>query len=135
METAIYRMFEVKVQGNFSAAHNLRDYSGDCENLHGHNWLVELGVAGNRDDSGMVVDFRVLKGLLGDVLDGLDHKYLNELNPFKERNTTTENIAEYICSEAAAAMPAGLRVEYVSVWESPGSAITYRPGGESRGGE
>ena len=125
-------MFEIKVQGRFSAAHNLRDYSGDCEKLHGHNWLVELCVAGKRNDSGMVLDFRALKDMLGGVLGSLDHKYLNELDYFESRNTTTENIAEYIWIETSAAVPAGLRVEYVSVWESPGSGVTYRPGGESQ---
>jgi 6-pyruvoyltetrahydropterin/6-carboxytetrahydropterin synthase len=126
-------MFEVRVQGRFSAAHNLRGYDGDCEKLHGHNWLVELSVAGERDESGMVVDFRILKDALGRVLEELDHKYLNELEYFKRTNTTTENIAEYICSKAAATIPDGVRVEYVSVWESPGSGATYRPEMESRG--
>jgi 6-pyruvoyltetrahydropterin/6-carboxytetrahydropterin synthase len=126
-------MFEVKVQGSFSAAHNLRDYSGDCERLHGHNWLVELAVGGVRDDSGMVVDFRILKDSLGRVLGGLDHQYLNDLDYFKKRNTTTENIAEYIYGEASHSIPAGLRIAYVSVWESPGSGVTYRPSGKARG--
>jgi len=125
--------FEVKVQGRFSAAHNLRDYSGDCEKLHGHNWLVELGVAGKRDESGMVLDFRILKDVLGNAIGDLDHKYLNELEYFKERNTTTENIAQYIWIQAADAVPAGLTVEYVSVWESPGNGVTYRPDRKSQG--
>jgi 6-pyruvoyltetrahydropterin/6-carboxytetrahydropterin synthase len=123
-------MFEVKVQGRFSAAHNLVDYQGDCEKLHGHNWLVELAVAGRPDKSGMVVDFRVLKKVLDGALEELDHKYLNELEYFKDRSTTTENIAEYIFCEVAAALPGGVSVKYVSTWESPGCGVTYRPGGD-----
>ncbi len=121
-------MFEVKVQGRFSAAHNLRDYQGDCERLHGHNWLVEVAAAGKRGNDGMVVDFRVLKGALDKVLDNLDHKYLNELEHFKDRNTTTENITEYLFREMSSILPEGLRLSYVSAWESPGSSVTYWPG-------
>lgn len=119
-------MFEVKVQGGFSAAHNLRGYQGDCENLHGHNWMVEVAVAGERARDGMVVDFRVLKAALRKMLDTLDHKYLNELDYFKERNSSCENIAEYLFKELSAILLDGVRVSYVTVWESPGSGVTYR---------
>lgn len=119
-------MFEVKVQGGFSAAHKLRGYQGDCEHLHGHNWMVELSVAGERGGDGMVVDFRVLKEALRKVLDPLDHKYLNELDYFKERNTTSENIAEYLFGEVSSTLPEGVRVSCVTVWESPNCGVTYR---------
>jgi 6-pyruvoyltetrahydropterin/6-carboxytetrahydropterin synthase len=123
-------VFEVKVQGNFSAAHSLRDYQGDCEKLHGHNWLVEVAVVGKRAGNGMVVDFRLLKNILCEALVKLDHQHLNELDYFKTHNTTTENIAEYLFSEISQAMPDGLRVSSIKTWESPGSSITYRPGDE-----
>jgi len=120
-------MFEVKTQGRFSAAHNLRDYQGDCENLHGHNWLVEVCIAGERDDNGIVLDFRILKKALKSVLASLDHKYLNDLDFFKERNTTTENIAEYVFKKVAAELPENVKVSHISAWESPGNGVTYRP--------
>lgn len=120
-------MFEVKVQGRFSAAHNLRDYSGDCEKLHGHNYLVELTATGKRGKDGMVVDFRVLKKTLERVLDELDHEYLNELEYFREHNTTTENIAEYIFTEVSAALPEGVKLRRVCAWETDGSGVTYSP--------
>lgn len=119
-------MFEVKVQGRFSAAHNLRDYQGDCENLHGHNWLVEVAVTGEPAKDGMVVDFRVLNRALHETLASLDHKYLNELEFFESRNTTTENIAEYVFSQISPVLPGELRMAYVTAWESPGNAVTYR---------
>ncbi len=124
-------MFELKVQGSFSAAHKLRDYGGDCENLHGHNWTVEMAVAGERDDKGMVVDFKVLKKVLNQVLEKLDHSYLNELEYFEDHNTTTENIAKYIFEEVSRALPEGLQARYVSTWESAGSGVTYS-GGQDR---
>lgn len=120
-------MFEVKVQGRFSAAHNLRNYNGNCENLHGHNWLVEAAVSGERDDDGMVLDFRVLRNALDAVLDSLDHKHLNELEYFRDRNTTTENIAEYLFELLSSALPENHRLSYVCAWESPGNGVTYRP--------
>ena len=121
-------MFEVKVQGRFSAAHNLRNYKGDCERLHGHNWLVEAAVTGKRDADGMVVDFRILRNALDGVLDSLDHKHLNEIEYFKDRNTTTENVAEYLFGKLSSVLPEGARLSYVSAWESPGNGVTYRPG-------
>ena len=124
-------MFEVSIQDKFAAAHNLRGYQGNCENLHGHNWLVEAAVRGKRDVNGMVVDFRVLKGILKDTLETLDHNYLNELDYFKERNTTTENIAEFIHERMSSALPDGVEICRVSVWESPGSGVTYIPDSSS----
>ena len=120
-------MFEVKVQGRFSAAHNLRDYEGDCENLHGHNWLVEISITGKRSENGMVMDFRVLKKALSETLAELDHQYLNKLEYFKTHNTTTENITEYIYSEVSSRMPEGIKVNRVTAWESQGSGISYYP--------
>jgi 6-pyruvoyltetrahydropterin/6-carboxytetrahydropterin synthase len=122
------KVFEVRVQGRFSAAHNLTGYQGDCERLHGHNWVVEVAVTGRRGENGMVVDFRVLKETLSRVLAALDHRYLNELECFKKQNTTTENIAQYIFGEVSSALPKGLKVCAVTTWESPDSAVTYRPG-------
>jgi 6-pyruvoyltetrahydropterin/6-carboxytetrahydropterin synthase len=120
-------MFEVRVKGGFSAAHNLRDYDGDCERLHGHNWLVEVAVTGERDKDGLVVDFRVLKDIMREKLDKLDHKYLNEIEYFARRNTTTENIAEYLFDELSSALPKGLAVSRVTAWESPDCSVSYSP--------
>ena len=90
-------MFEVMVLGEFSSAHNLRGYKGKCEDLHGHNWKVELIAQNNAlDATGMVVDFRELKAKLNNVLEELDHKYLNDIDYFKKVNPTSENIAKYI---------------------------------------
>jgi len=116
-------MFSVKVEGEFSSAHNLREYKGKCEELHGHNWKAEVVVTGERlDKSGMLVDFTVLKKELGEILASLDHKYLNEIEYFKKVNPTSENIAKYIYDRIKGK---GLRIKSATVWESEKSCATY----------
>ncbi len=115
-------MYTIKVEANFSSAHNLRGYKGKCEELHGHNWKVELTVQAKvLNKLGMVEDFRFLKDELNAVLDKLDHKYLNEISYFKKVNPTSENIAKYIFDCLA-----GIKgIKSVTVWESENSCATY----------
>lgn len=118
-------MFTVKVTSNFSSAHNLRGYKGKCEDLHGHNWRVEASVSSEKlDDIGMVVDFKLLKEELKGIMSELDHKYLNDLDSFKEFNPTSENIARYIHEKLSAKRP-DLKVREVTVWETETSSATY----------
>ncbi|MBU0682698.1 MAG: 6-carboxytetrahydropterin synthase QueD [Candidatus Omnitrophota bacterium] len=118
-------MYEVKVKSKFSSAHNLRQYKGKCEELHGHNWHVELVLfAEALNSAGMVLDFKDLKNLLNEVLAELDHKHLNELEWFKTVNPTSENIARYIYEKILSTNPE-LRIKKVTVWETDSSAATY----------
>jgi 6-pyruvoyltetrahydropterin/6-carboxytetrahydropterin synthase len=117
-------MYRLKVISNFSAAHNLRDYKGKCEALHGHNYKVEVVLEGSMlDNNGLLIDFKDIKESLKKVIDKLDHKYLNELSYFIEINPSSENLAKYIYSE--------LQNIYcdkmcsVTIWETNGSAATY----------
>ncbi len=121
-------MYEVKIKGDFAAAHNLRDVGGKCEFLHGHNFIVEVTVESETlDAQGMVIDFRVLKSKLNRILEALDHRYLNENPAFQEKNPSAENLAVYICNELAAQIDQGpVRVRQVSIWESENSRATYR---------
>jgi 6-pyruvoyltetrahydropterin/6-carboxytetrahydropterin synthase len=122
-------MFSVAVKMRFSAAHYLREYEGNCEKLHGHNWTVELVCQSNKlDNIGMVLDFRLLKKALGEVLGKLDHSFLNELEPFKSVNPSSENIARYIWNEVAASLTAdgAISLMSVKVWESEDSWAEYR---------
>ena len=115
--------FEASVQSSFSAAHRLRGYKGRCENMHGHNWKVELSVvAEGLNKQGIVVDFVDLKKALNKVLMQLDHKVLNDIRYFKKINPTSENIAKYIYDRVKGQ---GLRVKSVSVWETDTSCATY----------
>lgn len=115
-------MYTIKVEADFSSAHNLRGYKGRCEDLHGHNWKVELTVRAKAlNKIGLVEDFRFLKDKLNAVLDKLDHKYLNEINYFKKVNPTSENIAKYIFDCLR-----GIKgIKSVTVWESENSCATY----------
>ncbi len=118
-------MYEVSVLLEFSAAHLLRNYKGRCENLHGHNWKVEIRVSSKEPDKqGMVVDFKELKKRSAAVLDELDHTNLNDVEYFKKVNPTSENIAKYIYDRVKVQ---GLKIKAVTVWESDTSSATYTP--------
>ncbi len=121
-------MFEVRIKADFSAAHNLREVGGKCESLHGHNFTVEVAVESESlDEGGMVIDFRLLKAATKEVLDILDHRYLNDLPFFKNRNPSSENLAAYIFSEVSRRIDReSRRVRRVSVWESETSRATYQ---------
>ena len=80
-------MYEVTIKKSFSAAHLLKEIGGKCEELHGHNFLVEVSVkAESLNEEGLLIDFRVVKRWTDEVLEALDHKYLNELDYFKNTN-------------------------------------------------
>ena len=125
-------MFEVCVEHTFAAAHQLRNYRGKCENLHGHNYKVQVAMEGEElAFNGLLFDFADLKKALRGVVEYLDHKFLNELPPFDTVNPTAENIAKFICEEVQKSLPAppanGARVCQVKVWETETSFATFRP--------
>lgn len=124
-------MYEVMIEEEFSAAHALRGYRGKCENLHGHNWTVEVYVRGERLDAvGMLVDFAHLKAVTRRVMQVLDHKNLNELRPFDgELNPSSEHLAGFILHKIAEEVDDDrVRVFKVRVWETPSAAATYERG-------
>ncbi len=120
-------MYELTVVSTFSSAHNLRGYEGACENLHGHNWRVEAVFASAKlDGLGMVMDFRKLKELVGGIIEALDHRYLNEIQPFDRENATAENLARFIYTGLSKNLGReGVAVSRVRVWESDTSAAEY----------
>ncbi len=124
-------MFEVSVDDGFAAAHNLRNYKGKCENLHGHNYKVRVTLAGKElDATGLLYDFVHLKQVIQSVIRSLDHQYLNELKPFDTLNPSAENIAKHIYDETSKQMkatPNGAAISSITVWESDVTAATYRP--------
>lgn len=117
-------MYSITVRAEFNSAHRLRGCKGKCESLHGHNWVVEATVSARKIDKvGMLVDFNVLKKELSEFLEQLDHKYLNELKPFKKVNPTSENIAKYICEGISKKNK--IKPLKVTVWETPTSGASY----------
>ncbi|MDO8879871.1 MAG: 6-carboxytetrahydropterin synthase QueD [Coriobacteriia bacterium] len=120
-------MYDLMIRGHFDAAHALHGYPGECRNLHGHTWDVEVIVRGAvLDTIGIVYDFKTLKDDLDRVLEPLDHGYLNDVPPFDSENPTAENLSRYIYEAIAARVGDAVSVVEVSVWESPVARITYR---------
>jgi 6-pyruvoyltetrahydropterin/6-carboxytetrahydropterin synthase len=112
-------LYCLTVRSSFAAAHLLREYQGNCERLHGHNWQVEATVeAEELDARGMALDFREMKAALHDILARLDHKHLNEIPPFDVQNPSSENIARYIYDEMEGRIAGPARLARVTVWES-----------------
>ena len=120
-------MYELTVISDFAAAHNLRQYEGECENLHGHNWNVEVTVASKKlNKIGLGVDFKILKRTLENILKRLDHKYLNEIQPFDKENPSSENIARYIFKQLKKEIKEkNIKTARVKVWESENAAAVY----------
>ena len=120
-------MYKVTITDYFSGAHNLREYKGKCENLHGHNWKVEVTVTSKElDNIGMVMDFKDLKKIVSGILSVLDHHYLNEISYFKQVNPTSENIAKFVYSRVQEELtPKQLKVDTVRIWETAASSAAY----------
>ena len=120
-------MYELKIEDSFAAAHNLRGYKGQCEALHGHNWKVEVVVRADRlDETGLAVDFHELKAATHQVLEALDHGYLNDLPMFREQNPSSELIAKHIFEELGRRIEReGLWVHRVTAWESDKACASY----------
>jgi len=116
-------MFEVKVENHFSSAHHLLNYKGKCENVHGHNWKVEVYAQGeNLDKSNILIDFKVLKKCLNEVMEYLDHKDLNEIKEFKNESPSSEFIAKFIYTKMKEKFS---QISRVDVWETSTSRASY----------
>jgi 6-pyruvoyltetrahydropterin/6-carboxytetrahydropterin synthase len=125
-------MFEVTVEQTFAAGHALRHYKGKCENVHGHNYRVQVTAEGDQLNSiGLLVDFVELKRVVRQVVDRLDHQFINDLEPFTALNPSAENIAKYFYDEVVERLnlsnEAAVRIAQVKVWETDSSIAVYRP--------
>jgi len=123
-------MFELVVEKTFAAAHFLRNFSGPCERLHGHNYRVQVYLRGSRlNEAGMLVDFTEIKAELGRILDRFDHHCLNDLPEFDGISPSAENIArligELIGRRTWGDTSSDARVDRVQVWETPIQSATY----------
>ncbi len=120
-------MYEIKVISTFSAAHSLRNYPGNCKNIHGHNWKIEVVMQSRSlDDIGMSMDFRRLRQETQGLLDMLDHTYINENPPFNSLNPTAENMAHWLYETLSRKLnDQNARVSRVNVWENENSSASY----------
>ncbi|GAB6888891.1 6-carboxytetrahydropterin synthase QueD [Desulfothermus okinawensis JCM 13304] len=118
-------IYKLKVSSHFSSSHQLRNYKGKCENLHGHNFIVEVIVRGSMLDKKVeyLIDFKILKKLLNEIVDPLDHIHLNNYPPFDKINPSSENLAMYIYKEMAKKLEPfeNVEIEQVGVAENTGS--------------
>jgi 6-pyruvoyltetrahydropterin/6-carboxytetrahydropterin synthase len=120
-------MYELKVVTQFAAAHRLNNFYGKCEALHGHNWKVEIFVsADSLDEAGLVLDFGKIKTHAKEILDEIDHTFLNELPAFQHQNPSSENLARYLFERLSAAInDQRVKVTRVAVWESDQTSAAY----------
>ncbi len=120
-------MYELTIETFFSAAHQLRGYKGKCEELHGHNWKVQVHVTTERlNEIDIAIDFHDLKRYTKEVVEQLDHGFLNEIFPFTEINPSSENIARWIFDSLKRKInDDNIRVSAVTVWESDSASATY----------
>jgi len=121
--------FEVMIERHFSSAHQLRGYKGKCENLHGHNYKIEIYARGSElDNIGLLVDFGELKDAADEIVAYLDHRNINELPPFDEElNPSAENLARYILERVASRVgDERVSVYKVRCFETPTSVATYQ---------
>jgi len=120
-------MYELRVVTKFSAAHQLTMVGSKCENMHGHNWKIEVYVAGeNTDGGGVLLDFGVIKKHVREIMSLLDHKYLNELAYFKKNQPSSENIAYFVATELQKRIDnQTAHVSRVTAWESDDAGATY----------
>ena len=123
-------MFEVTVEAHFSSGHYLRDYYGQCENPHGHNYRVLVTLVGAElESNGLLLDFKVLKDILKPVVAYLDHQMINDLEPFTATNPSAENLAKYFYDETQTGLNevtgGRVRVKSSTVFETDTSQATY----------
>jgi len=120
-------MFRIKVSDNFSAAHHIEGYPGDCSNLHGHNWKVVIAIRAEKlDELGMACDFREAKTILKEILNKLDHTNLDNHPWFTNCNPTSERIAQVIFERLSERLPENLKLEAVEIFESDSTSVEYR---------
>jgi 6-pyruvoyltetrahydropterin/6-carboxytetrahydropterin synthase len=123
-------MYEVTVEDTFAAGHYLRNYKGKCENPHGHNYRVRVTLAGQElDQAGLLLDFKDLKRVMKPVIDYLDHRMMNDLEPFTTLNPSAENLAKYFFEQTNERLKqhtnGRVEIKRVTIWETDTSIATY----------
>lgn len=120
-------MFDLLIKTSFSSAHALREYDGDCARVHGHNWHVHVTVTGEElNELGILIDFKVLKKTTNEIIDKLDHRMINEIEPFTTINPTAENIAKYLYEEIGSKLnDNNVKVKKITIFETEKASATY----------
>ncbi len=121
--------YRVTVSARFEAAHNLIDYAGGPEPLHGHSYKVEAVLESEKlQRYDLALDFVAARHALEAMAKEFDYKYINEHPAFAGRNTSAENLAQYFAERLESSGALGWsRVAEVTVWEGPENRGTYVP--------
>jgi 6-pyruvoyltetrahydropterin/6-carboxytetrahydropterin synthase len=121
-------MYRVTVSARFEAAHNMIDYAGGPEPLHGHSYRVEAVLEAEKlQQYDVAVDFVAARRALESIAKELDYTYINEHPAFAGRNTSAENLALHFAQRLESSGALGwARVGEVTVWEGPENRATYR---------
>lgn len=119
--------FRISKEFHFSASHVLAmlPEGHQCARLHGHNYVVELelaGADGNLTDSGFVRDYSELADFKKWIDHDIDHRHLNDVLP--DRNPSAEHIARWIFDRWSEHYP---ELAAVRVRETPRTMAEYRP--------
>lgn len=126
-------MITVTKKFGFEASHRLPWYVGDCHNLHGHSYKLEVTVTGEiitiksssevTPQVGMIIDFKVLKSIVEEsVIKKYDHSYLNRFFD----NPTAEIMVEKFAQDISANLPTGVKLVAVKLWETDTSYAEWR---------
>lgn len=104
----------------FEAAHNLPWHKGACFNLHGHSYRLQVGISGELNENGVLMDFSDLKRIVNEsVITYCDHKNLNE----QWKNPTAEIMAKSMMDIIQAALPVGVKCCLIRLWETSTSHV------------
>lgn len=109
----------------FDSAHKLPWHKGKCFSLHGHQWKLSIGISGEINTNGIILDFNDLKEIVNkEIIDKCDHNYLNDIFP----NPTAEIMAQsfFVDLEKVFLEKFNLKLEFVKLWETPTSFVEVR---------
>ncbi len=120
-------MFDIFIKTHFSGGHHLRNYPGNCEKPHGHNWNIKVTVRVSKlDELGMGIDFKILKQRVNTVVDELDHCDLNEYPAFQTCNPSSEHISRFLFEQLKEPLASERYQLYsVEVQETNSSGVIY----------
>jgi len=116
-------MFEITKRFTIEAAHYLPRVpeNHSCGNVHGHSYAIEIGVVGEVDDHGWVMDFGDIGEAFNPIRDALDHRLLNDVRGLE--NPTSEILSQWVYNSLLATVPA---LAWVKVYETATSSCLYR---------
>jgi len=119
-------MFTISVETHFRASHQLTLPDGSKEPTHDHDWLVTTTVVGDKlDETGVLIDFHLLKAMVDKISSELDNTLLGELKYFRRNNPSAENVAKYVYDRLSGELPDGVDLRSIKVVEEPGCSAEF----------